>query len=572
MKKSLNRNKKAIIASSLALAMSMPAMAHAASGAQILMKQKTSSYISPQIETQALDQELVPVRLIAETLGAEVKWNGKIRAVTISRGSTVIVLTIGKDEAVVDNKKVQIGQAVTKENGNTLVPLKFINQALGSSVLWDADNQSAAFGKDDFAGLGSSFVYQLFNGQHEKAASLLNDPLKQVLTMNALSTVSTQYSAVYGTPAKQLTAVIEKNAVHTNVAMVYETDKASLEITVRFDQKGLIDDLYFSPAAPAVKYVKPSYDTGRYTEKEVVIGEGAFALPGTLTVPEGAGPFPVVVLVQGSGPHDRDSTIGGSKVFKDLAAGLAAQHIAVLRYEKVSREHTFKLSSQSTFSVKNESADDALRAVALLKEQKEIDASRIFVAGHSQGGYVMPIIIDNDSKKDIAGTVLLSAPSETMTSVLIEQQKEALDRMRKLELPAGLIASQEQAAAMWTNIVKLINDPKYSVDNMPADFPVPPAYWWYEQRNYEPAEAAQKQSRPMLILQGENDWQVSMKQFEGWKNALKLRTDVKFVSYPKVNHLLSEYDGLSIGMEYNNAAHVSAPIINDIAAWIKSVK
>lgn len=330
--------------------------------------------------------------------------------------------------------------------------------------------------------------------------------------------------------------------------------------------------MYFSPLTPAAPYQKPEYDKGNYTEKEVVIGEGDYALPGTLTLPQGEGPFAAVILVHGSGPHDRDSTIGGAKVFKDVAAGLAARNIATLRYEKVSKEHTFKLSAQPKFTLKNETADDALLAAGLLAAMKEIDSARIYVAGHSQGGYAVPMMLDSDTKSLIDGAILLSAPSGQLTDVMVEQQDEALKRIKELGLPEEMIAAQERSAAMIKQTAALIQNPEYSVEKLPEPFPLPPAYWWYEQRDYVPSESAKSQTAPLLILQGENDWQVSMKQYEGWKTALASRPDTEFKSYPKLNHLMTEYAGLSIGMEYGTPANVSAHVITDMADWIDRQK
>ncbi|GJM82169.1 hypothetical protein HMSSN139_46650 [Paenibacillus sp. HMSSN-139] len=84
----------------------------------------------------------------------------------------------------------------------------------------------------------------------------------------------------------------------------------------------------------------------------MTVGEGAMALPGTLTMPTGDGPFPAIVLVHGSGTNDRDEAIGSAKPFRDLAVGLAAQGIAVLRYDKVSYEHTFKVAADPKFTLK----------------------------------------------------------------------------------------------------------------------------------------------------------------------------------------------------------------------------
>src|SRR5690606_35774070 len=148
-------------------------------------------------------------------------------------------------------------------------------------------------------------------------------------------------------------------------------------------------------------------------------------------------------------------------------------------------------------------------------------------------------------------------------------QQEALERLKALNMPQEAIATQEQAAAMWTGIAQMVQDPQYSKDNLPPNFPLQPAYWWFEQRDYKAGEAAKDQALPMLVLQGENDWQVSMAQYEGWKEALKDREDVTFHSYPKVNHLLAEYDGISIGMEYGGTSNVSPAIIDDLTAWVK---
>lgn len=324
--------------------------------------------------------------------------------------------------------------------------------------------------------------------------------------------------------------------------------------------------MYIGPSSSG-GYQKPAYDNpAAYTEQEVRIGEGQWALPATLTLPQGEGPFPAVVLVHGSGPHDRDSSMGAAKPFRDLAVGLAAKGIAVLRYDKVTYEHTFKVAADPKFTLKKETVDDAVTAVKLLKQTPKIDPGRIFVAGHSQGGFAMPLIIDADQSKDIAGAIVLSGPSLKFADTLIEQQQELVARVKKLgQDPAPF----EQQAAAWTQIAQLVNDPQYTVDHMPEKFPLSPAYWWFEQKNYKPVDLAVKQQTPMLVLQGENDWQVTMNQFNEWKKSLQGRSGVEFKSYPKMNHLLAEYDGISIGAEYAMPSNVSSALISDIAAWIQ---
>ena len=115
-------------------------------------------------------------------------------------------------------------------------------------------------------------------------------------------------------------------------------------------------------------------------------------LPGTLTVPKGEGPFPAVILLQGSGPSDRDETIGGLKPFRDIAEGLAEQGVAVYRFDKRTYAYGAELSVKKDISLADEYLEDAVNAVQLLAKQEKIDPARIWVLGHSLGGTAVPAI------------------------------------------------------------------------------------------------------------------------------------------------------------------------------------
>lgn len=415
-----------------------------------------------------------------------------------------------------------------------------------------------------------SFFEELRNGDGSKAAGFMSPALKQAFPVQTLDVLWGNYEKLYGkTGTAQPLRTAQDNAVHHNVIYTLQLGQVPLTVTLRLDNSGQIDDLYLSPVS-AAGYQKPAYDhPSAYTEQEVRIGTGDLTLPGTLTLPAGEGPFAAVVLVHGSGPQDRDTSIGAAKPLRDLAVGLAAKGIAVLRYDKVTYEHTFKVAADSKFTLHKETVNDAIAAVKLLKQTPEIDAGRIFVAGHSQGGFAMPLILAADLDHDIAGAVLLSGPSTSFADTLIDQQQELVKRIKALGQDP---APYEQQAAVWNGIANLVNDPQYTADHMPDSFPLSPAYWWFEQKNYKPAEMAQTQRIPMLILQGENDWQVTMKQFDGWKNALENRKDVEFKSYPRMNHLLADVDGVSTGGEYALPSNVSPQLIHDIAAWVNKQK
>lgn len=533
---------KNAVAATLALSLALP------SASAIAAKQSATA--------------LAPVRETAENFGAQVHWASGSRTILITKDSHKLELTIGSAEALLDGKHVVLDEPVRIAEGRALVDAEFLAEAF--EVKDTAQTEAAE--TSDHADL---FLKALLAGDGAKAAKYVSASSSYALPAAMLDQLWANYETVFGKAVGAPSKSEAANTVHRNVTYAFQTAAVPVNLTLRLNAAGEIDDLYIAAAAGSA-YQKPAYeDAAAYTEREVTVGEGAMALPGTLTLPTGDGPFPAIVLVHGSGTNDRDEAIGSAKPFRDLAVGLAAQGIAVLRYDKVTYEHTFKIAADPKFTLKKETVDDALKAVGLLQRTPKIDASRIFVAGHSQGGYAMPLITAGDANGAIAGTILLSGPSGKFAELLIEQQAELVSRVKRLGLDP---APYEQQAAFYTSIAAMVNDPQYTVDHMPEQFPSQPAYWWFEQKNYVPAELAKQQSGPMLILQGENDWQVTMKQFEGWKTALQSRTDVTLKAYPQVNHLLAKVDGLSIGAEYAQPSNVSKEIIDDIAAWVRGIK
>ncbi|MEO3947724.1 stalk domain-containing protein [Gorillibacterium sp. CAU 1737] len=513
----------------------------------------------------------VPLRVIAEALGARVDWEGASRKVTVSRGKSVTSVWIDKDQAFLNGKESSLPGKVRLENGATLVPLGFLREALGVNFGWKGNVVIPE--AQDLEAKAALFVNELMHGRKDHLTAASTPALNQALTPMYAATWSAQLLPLLGEKTLLSSWETQENSVHTNLILRYQTDQVPypIEAIIRFSKAGLVDDFSFSQETAPSAHKPASYDqSDSYTEREVVIGEGSLALPGTLTVPKGDGPFPAVVLVHGSGPNNRDEEVGGAKVFKDLAGGLASRGIAVLRYEKVTREHPFKAGAQEKFSLWEETGADALQAASFLRGQKEVDANRIFLTGHSQGGYAAPLILERDEQKLFKGAVLLSAPSGNLMDVVVEQQEEALRRLTETGQPESLLQQQEQAVAAYKAIREQFKNPAYSKDQLPEQFPLGSPYWWFEQRDYMPAQKAKAQSVQMLILAGENDWQVTLAQYEGWKEALKNRTNVEYRSYANVNHLLAVYDKLSTGLEYGQSSNVSADIVRDVAEWVKT--
>lgn len=175
--------------------------------------------------------------------------------------------------------------------------------------------------------------------------------------------------------------------------------------------------LYLDPYGRIAKlqlyhYPPPDYaDLSSFTEVECAVG----SLPATLTIPKGKGPFPGVVLVHGSGANDRDETLWPNKVFRDVAWGLASQGIAVLRYDKYSYVYD---SMPGNISGRDLLVANALSAVDLLKS--EANVREVFVLGHSEGGWLAPLIAE-ESNGAVDGLIILAGPTKSMPAVLLGQ-------------------------------------------------------------------------------------------------------------------------------------------------------
>ena len=357
--------------------------------------------------------------------------------------------------------------------------------------------------------------------------------------------------------------VVSGEAVKT-VTLVCHFEHADLDALLSFNASGQVAGLFFRPheeghwTAPA--YAQPE----NFVEKPVTVTTGRWQLPGTLTLPKGKGPFPGVVLVQGSGPQDEDETIGPNKPFKDLAWGLANRGIAVLRYVKRTKQYgAASIANPATFTVDDETDDDAKSAVALLARQPEIDSRRVFLLGHSLGATMAPRIASSDPR--IAGIIVMAGAVTPIEQLALDQVETIAAREHA---PAEM--AQKQIAALETE-VKEIESPELKPGTMVKFLGAEiPSSYWLNLRGYHPDRVAATLHIPILVLQGGRDYQVTPSEFALWKKALAGHKNVTFDLFPDLNHLFISGTGPSTPSEYFKPGHVAEPAIAEIAKWIQA--
>lgn len=293
------------------------------------------------------------------------------------------------------------------------------------------------------------------------------------------------------------------------------------------------------------------------TEEQVVVGEGTeYELEGTLTLPnQESDNVPAVVLVQGSGPSDRDEAVFSYKPFRDIAWGLAEQGIAVLRYDKRTYTYGSTMSPEElkSLTVYEETVEDAVRAAELLKR---IDSSSVYLGGHSLGGMLAPRI---DLEGDFAGLIILAGSPRTLAEIIYDQSMDMLEDEEEIKFAQD----EYEKSQGLTDLTKeeVLSETVFGL----------PAYYFQEMDSFDAGALAADSEKPLLILQGEDDFQVYFdKDFALWQEILADKENTTFISYPGLNHFFVDYDGPGAGTitEYEHPGIVDDQVIHDMTDWI----
>lgn len=381
--------------------------------------------------------------------------------------------------------------------------------------------------------------------------------------------------AVLGDFIETLSVETYERDAYFCVDILEHYENNGLKLHIVYDAQGKIAGMQIT-YADVEPYLETEVQSGEeelsYTEEEVTVtADERVPLGGTLTLPRDTEKPPVVILVHGSGSSDRDENINGNKPFADIAHGLAARGIAVLRYDK--RYYTYPdcpdVGSAEMVTLREETLDDVDAAIKLMQEDARVDGSRIFVLGHSLGGCLSPAIAAEHPQ--LAGIISMAGSLRPLWEIVYDQNQEAIAAAKEGELTDEEQAQLAEAAEQVETSVKVLRE---ELESQPDDellLGIPVRYW-KSNKEYCGENFIDQVEMPVLILQGDADFQVyPEKDYVLWQEMLAGRDNAVFHLYEGLNHLMMPTQGKRDITEYSVKGHVDEQVIDDIAEFIMDV-
>jgi dienelactone hydrolase len=352
--------------------------------------------------------------------------------------------------------------------------------------------------------------------------------------------------------------------------------RVSLALSLHMTHSGKIVGLRvltLQAAGMGASWKIPPYAVEDVTCIPLTIGKGLYRVAAKLSLPASVKPShkcPCIIFIGGSGPMDKDSTIGPLKPFMDMALGLANRGIASCRFDKFTCTIAGKLLTRNTtVTFTDEYVYHVRHAIRKVRQHPNVDHERIFLLGHSLGGLIAARLAA--AEPAIAGCVLMACPAQPLYRCAIGQ----LRYFESLDDCAGQLSGDE-----LSNTIEALEKQSELADgptltrSTPAShlpFGLGPAYW-LEYREFDPIRSLQRSECPVLVLQGERDYQVTVNDdYAAFCAKFKDRQNVHFRLYEKLNHLFVPGEGKCTPAEYDIGGNVDVAVVDDIERWVKTV-
>jgi uncharacterized protein len=462
------------------------------------------------------------------------------------------------------------------EQGGTALPLRFEKRAAGAGMR----TSSKAVSRIEGTWQGA---IETGNMRMRLQLHLAHDEQGQLI-----AAVDSLDQGIQGIPASRVTensGEVKFELATFGAEYVGTENAAKNEIAGNWSQNGNIEKLDFRRSDRVLELRRPQNPAKPYPYREEEVsfatGDGAGRLAATLTLPPGSGPFPAAVLVGESGPNDRDETTAGHKPFLVLADFLTRKGIAVLRYDK---RGIAQSTGQYADATMEDFAQDAQAALTYLKSRKEVDAKRLGIIGHSEGGILGALVATRSN--EVSWLVLLATAATTGEKTLLRQSEliaragdlaeEQISRSLEFDRRAyAAVREEKNAAALEKRLATLVEQSGLGAAMPPtalqAQIRLMSSPWFRQFLDYDPEPLLEKLKCSVLALSGDRDLQVDSaenvpllrKAFETSGNK-----DFTVVEIEGVNHLFQTAQSGSPAL-YGAIEETIAPeVLTAVGNWV----
>jgi dienelactone hydrolase len=409
--------------------------------------------------------------------------------------------------------------------------------------------------------IASQYVNAFLGKNFSRAYEMQNNMVKAQLNEQAMEQTYQYIIENYGNPISVIEIKQQTQDIYQIFVFYMQFEDAYLNVNVVLDQNKEVAQFLIQPApVPSNKpdYANPDY----FDEVEVSFGKDPWIIPGLLTIPKDAKSAPLVIIIGGSGPTDRNGTVGPNQPYRDIAWGLSTNGIATLRYDKRTKVYGEKIiEGEIEPTIQFEYIEDIFQAIRFASEMERFRFSKIYLAGHSMGTIVTPYVCKNSNFID--GIILLAAPARRLAQISLDQNKYFA--------PISGI-TQEQLGQIEKMFIQLLDH------QLPPETIIDPntnlkASYYYDTDNYQTLVSLEDFKKPVLVLQGEEDFQTLVdKDFNVLKEKFSDNENFTFRSFERLNHLFIETEPgiFHTTREYTKQGFVDEKVIETIVNWIKN--
>lgn len=412
----------------------------------------------------------------------------------------------------------------------------------------------SAFAETDYLAAGEMYMNMLAESRCAEVFECMTPEMQAVLTADALTQTLNALGEIRGYEFSENTA---QNGIQI-VRFDVEQGGAWYQYNWMLDAETKIAGLQVMPGSAPVK-AAGEIPADIHVETVLLRPGQPDETEALLTLPAAEGEFPAVILVHGSGPNDRDESVYGMTPLKDLAEGLSRMGIASIRYDKYTYAHADQISDPASFTVEQEYIADAREALAALENDPRI--SDIYLVGHSQGGMLMPRIIAELGSDRFAGGIAIAGSPLHMWEIQYAQNLAILDTL------SGEEKAQAQAV-IDAELAKLELMPGWSDDERRQNtFFGVSAYYQWDDMSYDAGKLAAQNGLPLLMLQGDADWQVTLENgAHAWREVCP---EADYMVLENITHMLNRVDTVTgTTADYVPFAKVDPAVIEAIGNWI----